>query len=438
MENWLDDNKDTPYLLRVEIENLKCFKKTTLNLFQDVFPSQWTVILGDNGTGKSTLLEAIYCLSPNFTKTESWLHSNEQDDFYNLIGFLHFDKTGFDYKLEALYYIYSKLAFISEIWLENSSGSHVSPYYFKNTFIWNYGATRKTLLSRNIEVNNDPYKSTLLDENAFLLDPEAWFIDNNLARNNKGNKDFVKSKKYEYETIKKLLIQLLPDIEDLEFTIPNEDNPTPKLKAKTPYGWVGIHDLSMGYKTTMAWLVDLAVRMFGKYKKHEKYKDEPLAGPAIVLVDEIDLHMHPKWQRTIMDHLSGIFKRTQFIVTAHSPLIVQSATDANVVVLKKVPDEENEGQYHVIIDNKPESVKGWRIDQILTSDLYGLESSRDKETEQLIIEKSEILGKSKLSKKDEKRLDEINAIIEGLPFGTSKETIEAEQLLVQQAKKVKA
>lgn len=109
----------------------------------------------------------------------------------------------------------------------------------------------------------------------------------------------------------------------------------------------------------------LAPRLFERYLDC----DNPLEQPAIVLVDEIDLHLHPKWQRTIIDHLTHLFKQTQFIVTAHSPLIVQSAPeDANIVLLIRQGDQ-------VIIHNNEEAIKGWRIDQVLTSDLFDLPSA---------------------------------------------------------------
>ena len=62
------------------------------------------------------------------------------------------------------------------------------------------------------------------------------------------------------------------------------------------------------------------------------------------LVDEIDLHLHPKWQREIIGFLTQRFPNTQFIATAHSPLVVQAAEDANVVLLKRTGD-------HVLIEN---------------------------------------------------------------------------------------
>jgi transcriptional regulator with XRE-family HTH domain len=130
----------------------------------------------------------------------------------------------------------------------------------------------------------------------------------------------------------------------------------------------------LGYKTLIAWMVDLASRMFDRYPD----SPNPLAEPAVVLIDEIDLHLHPKWQRTLMSYLSERFPNTQFIATAHSPLVVQAASDANVVLLRREGD-------HVVIDNNMKDIHGWRVDQILTSDLFGLESARPPQLDPLLM-----------------------------------------------------
>ncbi len=100
--------------------------------------------------------------------------------------------------------------------------------------------------------------------------------------------------------------------------------------------------------------------------EHYPDSENPLHEPAIVLVDEIDLHLHPEWQREIISFLKEKFPRTQFIVTTHSPLIVQSAEDINLVLLKK---EEN----HVVIEQpKLKTYRGWTVEEIL-SELMGLD-----------------------------------------------------------------
>jgi predicted ATP-binding protein involved in virulence len=171
--------------------------------------------------------------------------------------------------------------------------------------------------------------------------------------------------------------------------------------------------------------VDFASRMFDRYPESRN----PLAEPAVVLVDEIDLHLHPKWQRTLMGYLSERFPNTQFIATAHSPLVVQAATDANIVLLRREGD-------HVIIDKKDESVRGWRADQILTS-LFELESARSEEVEKLLKERAEILSKSRLTKKDRARLAELEEDIGALPTGETPEEMEAMDIIRRAAQRLK-
>ncbi len=174
-------------------------------------------------------------------------------------------------------------------------------------------------------------------------------------------------------------------------------------------------------------MVDFASRMF------ERYPDSPnpLAEPAVVLVDEIDLHLHPKWQRTLMGYLSERFPNTQFIATAHSPLVVQAAQDANIVLLRREGD-------HVVIENNVEAVRNWRVDQILTSDLFGLESARPPETDKLLAERTKILSKSRLTKKDRERLKELEEQIGSLPTGETPEDIEAMDVIRRAAERLKA
>lgn len=223
-----------------------------------------------------------------------------------------------------------------------------------------------------------------------------------------------------------VLINLLPDVTDIRFVRPTEIGRKPRVEVQVPYGWVSISDLSLGYRALVAWIVDLAYRMFERYPDSEN----PLAEPAIVLVDEIDLHLHPKWQRQLISYLTERFPNTQFIVTAHSPLIVQAATDANIVLLRREGD-------HVVIDNDVEAIRGWRIDQVLTSDLFGLETARPPEYDELIAERTKLLGKAKLTKKDESRLRKIEAEIGELPAGESVADMEAMDVIRQAAEVLK-
>ena len=95
--------------------------------------------------------------------------------------------------------------------------------------------------------------------------------------------------------------------------------------------------------------------------------DDPLKQPAIVLIDELDLHLHPRWQRQIRSHISDAFPEVQFIATAHSPLLAQSYLDTNLAVIRQ---EHGQG----LIENDPKVVRTWRLDEVVTSILYEVDS----------------------------------------------------------------
>jgi predicted ATP-binding protein involved in virulence len=156
----------------------------------------------------------------------------------------------------------------------------------------------------------------------------------------------------------------------------------------------------------------------------ERYpnSNDPLAEPAIVLVDEIDLHLHPTWQRQLIGHLTEHFPATQFIVTAHSPLVVQASGDANMAVLRREGDQ-------VKIVNDVEAIRGWRIDQIYTSELFGLPSARPPEFDGAIERRKELLLKDHLTEREKKELKELEAKVMSLPGGETPEQRETLNLL---------
>src|SRR5207237_10020584 len=117
------------------------------------------------------------------------------------------------------------------------------------------------------------------------------------------------------DEIKDVLINLLPDVDDIRFYRPRSRLLKPSVQVHTPYGWVLIQSLSLGYKTLIAWMVDFATRMFDSYPD----SSNPLAEPAVVLVDEIDLHLHPKGQRPLMGSLNKRLQNKAFIGMVHRP-----------------------------------------------------------------------------------------------------------------------
>lgn len=107
-----------------------------------------------------------------------------------------------------------------------------------------------------------------------------------------------------------------------------------------------LNELSDGYKSTLSMIGDIAYRMA---VLNPQLGGEILAEtPGVILIDEIDLHLHPQWQQTIAKDLQTIFPKVQFIITSHAPAVIHSIEKENIRILdgKKVyvPTEQTYGR----------------------------------------------------------------------------------------------
>ena len=425
------------YFLSLSVENVRCFgPKQTIDVSNGQGrPACWTVILGDNNAGKTTLLQCFVALEPSETcKLDGALEPkfDEEQERFNLYRGIKTERISISGKvcygakisaLEGKSKIEDK-----EILREGFYGiiSLYSQPKFGGLRCYAYGASRIMGESKLSNKESPDATASLFKDDVELINAEEWLLQADYsAKASKSRSRIGQTARKRRDQIREVLIDLLPEVYDIRVTKPTEKNLKPKVEFKTPYGWVSLNGLSLGYRAMITWMVDLANRMFERYPK----SPNPLAEPAIVMVDEIDLHLHPKWQRTIMRYLSERFVNTQFIVTAHSPLVVQAATNANIVLLRREGD-------HVVIDNNPMSVLGWRADQILTG-LFGLEGSRSVEIQQLQEQRRRILSKAKLTKADEGKLKKIESQMGDLPVAEIPEDIEAMDIIRQAAKSLK-
>lgn len=107
-----------------------------------------------------------------------------------------------------------------------------------------------------------------------------------------------------------------------------------------------IEQLSDGYRTTLAMVMDIAARM----AEANPTVDDPLSTKGVILIDEVDLHLHPGWQQTILPDLTNTFPNVQFIVTTHSPQVVSTVAAESLRIIdwseqtpKLIPVEFSEG-----------------------------------------------------------------------------------------------
>ena len=116
--------------------------------------------------------------------------------------------------------------------------------------------------------------------------------------------------------------------------------------------------LSDGYRNVIKIIVDIATRMciLNPYQKENVLKNTP----GIVVIDEIDLSLHPTWQRKIIGILKELFPRIQFICATHSPFIIQSLEEGELITLDQQLDSEYSGES---IEDIAEDVMGVEMAQ---------------------------------------------------------------------------
>jgi energy-coupling factor transporter ATP-binding protein EcfA2 len=419
------------YFSSLTLSNIRCFgPEQTLRLVdRSGGPAQWTILLGDNGVGKTTVLQALALVTPvRVDTTLGVVPWHYVDDPFE-VGLLRAGQHRFHLSAELSYEVQLGCAGGARGLSDLTAGAFgFRQFNVRGSpiFCAAYGGTRR-MGSGSLDTPKDKPFATLFDDNAPLRNAEEWLILSDYAANKESAAPRKARAKAELARVKAALVDLLPDVTDIRVELSEHPGGVPRVEVQTPDGWVALRDLSLGYRTTLAWMVDLAARMFEAYPDSK----DPLAERAVALIDEIDLHLHPRWQRDLLGHLATRFPRTQFIASAHSPLVVQAAPDANIAVLRREGD-------HVVIDQEAGSVRGWRVDQILTSDLFGLPSARDPAQDDLRRHREAILGKARLTAKDKAALAAIDAELIEAPGGETPQQMEAMDVILRAATRLKS
>lgn len=446
---------DHAYFLSLEVSNIRCFGAETQKLDlskPDGSWAPWTIILGNNGTGKSTLLqmigglkeatERLYAINDpancvvEITDREKpplppMVILNGMSRCLDMIvegSRLNFSQhSGIDsgkveiaFRTSAIkgkygvvistvgdFPVYSddRLEVMNRLNFQSPTG------LIPESRVVGYGAWRRlgqTELANGIR-HALSFTDHLFDDSSDLVNAEEWLLRADYASAKKST--ISEQLKQRLNAVRTTLLQLFPDgeVAGIRISDPDKRHTNPRVLFATPFGEVELRHLGYGYQSLITWVVDFAARMFAAYPD----SPQPLAEPAVCLVDEIDLHLHPTWQRKVMRYLSERFPKTQFIATAHSPLIVQAAAEmqANVAVLRRDGD-------HVVIENNPVAVQGWRADQILASELFDV-PLRSEASEEIVKERTRLLSQAKLSKADKSKLQELEAKMAAFPVGST-------------------
>jgi hypothetical protein len=425
------------WLKGISLENIKCFEDTADSLFftrtrtkGSKIPCRWITFLGENGVGKSTILQAIGLLlaGPEAAKElmprpEGWVRNPAEPG--ELTAYIYKDELdsgsysgeerefknfSYSYKVTGNQPVtvplsgrkriteetYTEPALIEETsrtlsWLRANA-------FASGTYGWfaaGYGPFRRLTREHRVLIPSlsAPIRAsnfvTQFDDNDPISSFERWmvYLDFRIAKDEADEQ--AKKMREIGETV---ITSLLPGnamIKEVTkdglimFEIDGQLVPT-----------VGLSD---GYRSVIALAGDLIWRLLQTFPD----LDNPTQAPGVVLIDELDIHLHPVWQRQIAGWLQTTFPKTQFFVATHSPLLAAGAGD-EALTLKFQADKET----GIVSIEQIEDISIYDVDQVLRSPAFGLISTYSPETQEKIEEYQQLSFKFPDFDPDEKKLYE--------------------------------
>lgn len=281
---------------------------------------QWIVLLGANGVGKTTLLRSLVLALRNLKDPKIWPRGTFATPWH---------ANGGPGEARIKVDVVDHGEQITRIRSNGSETFSQSPEQETPRLfpLFAYGCRRGSALggsAREVDLGDDdgPEVATLFDEGAPLIHAETWLIqwDGDAQKNERS--------RHVFDTVRTALSKLL----DLE-TIEVRDQKV--WVTGRVVGRVELRSLSDGYVTTAGWFLDLLARWIKLADRHGVALDahfmERMTG--LVLLDEIDLHLHPRWQVDAISRVRALLPRMSFVVTTHNPLTLVGAKPEEIRIL---------------------------------------------------------------------------------------------------------
>jgi uncharacterized protein (TIGR02646 family) len=357
---------DAAEIRTVEIHNFRAIEHLSLELTDGPGEGSWLMLLGENGTGKSSILQAIALALADSATVE-----NHSKDVGHLLrkgakeGRIRVELTGRHRSRELRF--------------GNGYDGFEADQPLEGILIAGYGATR--LLPRSANAPPSIAKiEGLFDPFVPLSRPSSWLP--NLEEE-------------QFDSVARALKRLL-NLSERE---------TMRLAGGEIYVTQGkqrlrLADLSDGYQSMAGFGLDLMELFLRRWGSLE-------AAEGVVLVDELGAHLHPRWQMQVTGLLRSTFPRVQFIATTHDPLCLHGLREGEVALLRR---SEDRGVY--ALHRELPSVEGLAVDQILTSEHFGLHSTRDPQVEALLNEYYRLLTERDRSPRQQHRLERVRSALD--------------------------
>lgn len=428
------------YVSRVTLGNIRGFAELDFDLTRpDGSYAGWTVFTGDNGSGKSTLLKAIAiglvgndtarALQPSFHR---WIKDGSGEEGASIQ--LEIVRCKDDDTL-AEPGAAPAAPFPARLELKNGGkepqllavvpqGIKRAKYATPDRTVWSldtrgwfscgYGPFRRVFgaspeATRQMVAPATERFVTMFQEAASLAEVDQWL------RNLKHKA--LENRAAEREQLNLVLELLRDDLMPNQITVDRVDSDGLWLKDRTgvQLAW---GEMSDGYRAAAALLADIVRHLIATYgieKLAERGGDGKLAvkRSGVVLIDEIDAHLHPEWQRAIGFWLRRHFPNIQFLVTSHSPIICQAADRNGLFVLPEpggnaAPRPLAQDEYDLVIASRP--------DTILRTAAFGLQNTRSPRAVDGRVEFARLQAKrragARLSKEEQQREKQLQLFAE--------------------------
>jgi predicted ATPase len=409
---------------KLTLENIKCFDNCEFDFGTPKARHKWVTLLGENGGGKSTALQALGLLLAGpegatklLNSPHGWLRDESKlgkisikiHQGTNDPGVFGGQKTkarqlfSYNYlitgsqRLTIEHKTYTEPTILEGVdekrplsWLRENALLPKGEGWFAA----GYGAFRRlTRKGGQIIVPSlqTPLRftnfSTQFEEDEPLTAFEQWlvFLDYRISKNSEIGKIAEKQRDMGIKAINQLLpkgsaFEKIDDNGRIWFIIDGIS--------------VSTLALSDGYRSILALAGDLVWRLIEAFPK----STQPLQEEGVVLIDELDIHLHPTWQREIASWLQSVFPNIQFIVATHSPLIAAGA-GKDAVTYRVFKNEEGNASIENI-----ENIAFQGVDSVLQSRAFGLVSTFSIEAENTIEQYLQLKNKSTRSIQEDQNL----------------------------------
>lgn len=356
------------HIAKITIKNFKDISSLSLSIPRNRDATPCMILLGENATGKSSVLQAIkLALTPEDDRARLRLFSAS---FTSKQRPAEIEIT-LDNDEQYLLTTNSKGVFEAN-----------SP---ANCLIVGYGA-RRYFSTHPRGIRKKYLNATLFDPLAMLRDPRDWL---------------GAQEKHTFHAIARALrsILALRDDESIIQTTRRE------LLIKTHDELIPIEHLSDGYKSLFIMSIDIMRELLSHWDNLE-------IAEAIVLIDEVETHLHPRWKMRVMAALREAMPRVQFICTTHDPLCLRGMKNGEVRLLQR------DSNYEIRAYSDLPDISTLRIEQILSSDYFGLSSTEDPEQDYIIRRLAELagVGEDRLTKPQRSERDALLERYGGVPF----------------------